>query len=107
MDLRVDKDFALKFRKSEVAEGQKPRKVHYLKAIVMVNNLLNTREILGVHGFTGKPDDNGYLVSPFGDQFIPQQVSPRSYRDLYTIYMNDPGNLNYARTVSLALEYNF
>lgn len=107
MDLRMAKDFALKFRKAELAEGQKPRKVHYLKGIVMVNNLLNTREILGVHGFTGMPDDNGYLVSPFGQQFVPQQIDPVSYDNLYRIYMNNPGNLNYARTISLAIEYNF
>ncbi len=108
-DLRVDKDFALKFgkRNKEAIEGVKPRRPHYLKAIVMINNALNTREILGVHGFTGRTDDNGYLVSSFGQQFIPQQVNPQSYIDLYKIYQNDPSRLNYARTIGLSLEFNF
>jgi hypothetical protein len=108
-DLRVDKDFALKFgkRNKEAIEGVKPKRPHYLKAIVMINNLLNTREVLGVHGFTGRTDDNGYLVSAFGQQFIPQQVNPQSYIDLYKIYQNDPARLNYARTVALSLEFNF
>lgn len=108
MDLRLDKDFALKFgRTTDATEGKKPKRVNYVKGIVMINNLLNTREVLGVHGFTGRTDDNGYLVSSFGQQFVPQQINPQSYNDLYTIYMNDPGKLNYARTISLALEFNF
>ncbi|GAA4463210.1 hypothetical protein GCM10023093_11190 [Nemorincola caseinilytica] len=108
MDLRLDKDFALKFgRKGDAAEGKMPKRVKYVKGIVMINNLLNTREVLGVHGFTGRTDDNGYLVSSFGQQFVPQQISPQSYNDLYTIYMNNPAFLNYARTVSLAVEFNF
>lgn len=108
-DLRIDKDFALKFgkRNKEVVEGVKPKRPNYLKAILMINNLLNTREVLGVHGYTGRTDDNGYLVSPFGQQFVPQQVDPRSYTDLYTIFMNNPGFLNYARTVGFSLEFNF
>jgi hypothetical protein len=108
-DMRVDKDFALKFgkRNKDAIEGVKPKRPTYLKAIVMVNNLFNTREILGVHGFTGRTDDNGYLVSTFGQQFVPQQVNPQSYIDLYNIYQNAPGFLNFARTASFALEFNF
>ncbi len=108
-DMRVDKDFLLSFgkkHKNEI-EGVRPKRPKYLKAILMVNNLLNTREILGVHGFTGRTDDNGYLVSTFGAQFIPNQVNPQSFIDLYKIYQNNPGFLNYARTVSLSLSFNF
>ncbi len=108
-DVRVDKDFALKFgkRNKEAIEGVKPKRPNYVKAIVMINNLFNTREIMGVHGFTGRTDDNGYLVSSFGQQFVPQQINPQSYIDLYKIYQNNPGFLNYARTVNFSLEFNF
>jgi len=108
-DMRVDKDFALKFgkRNKDAIEGVKPKRPNYLKAIVMVNNLFNTREILGVHGFTGRTDDNGYLVSTFGAQYVPQQINPQSYIDLYKIYQNNPGFLNYARTIALSVEFNF
>jgi hypothetical protein len=108
-DMRVDKDFALKFgkRNKDAVEGVKPRRPMYLKAIVTVNNLFNTREVLGVHGFTGRTDDNGYLVSTFGSQYVPQQVNPQSYTDLYTIYQNNPGFLNYHRTMNLSVEFNF
>ena len=109
MDMRIDKDFALHFgkRNKDVIEGVKPKRMNYIKAIILVNNLLNTREILGVNGYTGRPDDNGYLTSTFGQQYVPQQINPQSYIDLYKIYMNNPGNYNYARTINFALEFNF
>jgi hypothetical protein len=108
-DLRIDKDFALSFgkRKKDAIDGVKPKRPKYIKAILLVNNLLNTREVLGVYGFTGRAGDNGYLTSTYGKQFVPAQVSPISYTALYTIYMNDPGQYNYARTINFALEFNF
>jgi hypothetical protein len=109
MDLRIDKDFALAFGKKhkDVPEGIKPKKPLAIKAIIQVNNLLNTRDILAVYGYTGKPDDNGYLTSSYGKQFVPQQINPSSYSTLYSIYINNPYNLNYARTISFALQFNF
>ncbi len=109
IDLRVDKDFALAFgkKRKDVSEGVKVKKPLYIKALISVNNLLNTRDILGVYGYTGKPDDNGYLSSAYGKQFVPQQINPASYSTLYSIYINNPYNLNYARTISFALQFNF
>jgi Carboxypeptidase regulatory-like domain/TonB-dependent Receptor Plug Domain len=109
LDMRIDKDFALQFgpKKKDAPEGIKPKRPLSLKAILQVNNLLNTRDILSVYGYTGKPNDNGYLASPYGQQFVPQQVNPSSYTTLYTISENSPYNYNYARTISFALEFNF
>lgn len=108
-DMRIDKDFALAWgnRGKNLPEGVKPRHNYYIKAIVMVNNLFNTREILSVYGYTGRPDDNGYLTSALGQTYVPQQINPQSYTDLYTIYMRDPARLNYARTINFSLEFNF
>jgi len=90
-----------------VPDGVKAKKIKKVSAFVYVNNLLNTREILGVYGYTGRPDDNGYLSSSYGKQFVPQQIDPQAYSDLYRILYNSPGNLNYARTINFGLEYNF
>ena len=108
-DLRIDKDFALNFgkRNKDVPQGVKPKRPLFLKAILQVNNLLNTRDVLGVYNYTGKADDNGYLTSSFGKQAVPQQINPQSYTDIYRIYNNDPGHYNYARTISIAVEFNF
>jgi hypothetical protein len=78
-----------------------------VKGVIFINNLFNNREILGVYGYTGKPDDDGYLSSAFGQQFVPQQIDPKSFNDLYRIYANDPNRLNYARTINFSLEFNF
>jgi len=109
VDLKVDKDFALAFgnRRKDAPAGVKAKKPLYIKAVVSVNNLLNTRDILHVYGYTGKPNDNGYLSSSYGQQYVPQQLSPSSYATLYNIYINNPGNYNYARTINFALQFNF
>ncbi len=109
VDMRIDKDFALRnMRKlGDAPAGVKPKRPLFLKAILQVNNLLNTRDVLDVYGYTGRPDDNGYLTSSYGQQFVPQQVNPQSYSDMYRISNNSPGNYNYARTMSIALEFNF
>jgi hypothetical protein len=109
LDLRVDKDFAinnLKRQKNSTA-GIKPKRPLFIRGVLQVNNLLNTRDVLSVYGYTGKPNDNGYLSSPYGQQYVPQQISPSSYATLYQIAYDNPANLNYARTISLALEFNF
>jgi hypothetical protein len=109
VDMRIDKDFALAWGNSKkcAPDGVKPRHNYYIKAILMVNNLFNTKEVLSVYGYTGRPDDNGYLTSALGQTYVPQQVNAQSYTDLYTIYMRDPARLNYARTVNVSLEFNF
>ncbi len=109
VDLRLDKDFAVDFggKHKSGPDGVKAKHPRYIKGILQVNNLLQTRDILHVYGFTGKPDDNGYLTSSYGQQTIPAQTDPQSYIDLYRISRNSPGNINYARTISLALEFNF
>lgn len=110
VDARINKDFAFSFgRKSKDAsvEGVKPGRKQSLSVYVYVQNLLNTREVMGVYGYTGRADDNGFLSSPYGRATIPQQINPLSYVDLYKINMNNPGFLNYARTINLGVEYNF
>ncbi len=109
MDMKINKDFAFDFGKKnkDIPAGLKARRVQKVAAYIYVQNLLNTREILGVYGYTGRPDDNGFLSSAYGAQAIPNQVSPQSYQDIYSINKNDPNNLNYARTINFGLEYNF
>jgi len=110
-DMRINKDFSLEFGKKnkDLPDQVKDRKVYKLSAFMYIQNLLNTREVLGVYGYTGKADDDGYLSSPFGRQAIPNQVNPKSYVDLYRIANNgnSSGFLNYARTINLGVEFNF
>jgi long-subunit fatty acid transport protein len=38
---------------------------------------------------------------------INQQVSPQSYRDLYTVNMTTPYNYSNPRTIRLGVQFNF
>lgn len=107
LDMRVDKDFELSFGKKKVQEGAKPKQPLVLNAYVMVMNLLNTRDILNVNGYTGRPDDDGYLTSPQGIQQTNNQSNPISYIDLYTISQLNPSNVNMPRRINLGLQLNF
>ena len=111
MDLKINKDFEYKpGRKNKDANASvtiKPRRTQKLSTFIFVQNLLNTREILSVYGYTGRPDDDGFLSSSYGAQKIPQQVNPQSFVDLYKISNADPNKLNYARTINFGIEYNF
>jgi len=107
LDMRLDKDFKLAFGKNKVQEGAKPKEPLILNAYVMVMNLLNTRDVLNVDGYTGRPDDDGYLTSPQGIQQTNNQTDPISYIDLYSISQMDPRNVNMPRRINLGLQLNF
>ena len=109
VDLKLSKDFTLSIAHKAAGANtaaMKPAKIHKISAYLYIQNLLQTRDVLGVYGYTGKADDNGYLASPYGKAAIPVQINPQSYVDLYNI-ATKYGNLNYARTMNLGVSYNF
>lgn len=105
IDMKVDKDFKINFGKQK--EGAKPRRDYYLNAYVLINNLLNRRDVLQVDGYTGRPDDDGYLNSPQGIQFTNNQLNPQSYMDLYTANLMNPGRYNLPRRINIGVGFNF
>lgn len=109
MNLKVDKDFALSFnnKKGDEAAATAKRKPYYINAYVMINNLLNTRDVLGVYSYTGRADDDGYLTSAQGISATAQQVNAKSFTDLYSVSMQNPGYLNNPRRIILGLQFNF
>jgi hypothetical protein len=58
LDLRVNKQFRL-----AAGEGKKPL---FCDVYLRVQNLLDTRNIIGVYAASGSPEDPGYLASSFG-----------------------------------------
>ena len=107
-DLRFDKQFDIYLsKKNPEADGMRERKSLGMMAFVYISNLLNTRDVLGVYRYTGRPDDNGYLVSANGQQAASTQYNPQSYYDLYTIDNQNPGYLNNPRRINIGLQFNF
>ena len=108
IDFRLDKDFKLQFGKKDKETTRTGRGL-YLNAYVLINNLLNTRDILGVDGYTGRPDDDGYLAHPQGVQNVNLQYNQQSYVDLYSSNLIGIGSarLNLPRRINLGLNLNF
>ena len=103
-DLRVDKDIYFNLRKPQ--EGKEGRQA-YLNIYLQVLNLLNTRNVINVYSYTGNPDDDGYLSAPEWQRQINNQLDPQSYRDLYGVYVDNPGNYSRPREIRLGLMFNF
>lgn len=105
VDVRVDKTFALNFGKKADNVGRPSRLG--LTAFVYVQNLFNTREILGVHGYTGRPDDDGWMSSPQGQLDASTKTDPTSYTQLYLLTTQNSDFLANPRRVNLGLSLNF
>ena len=70
-------------------------------------NLFNTKNVTNVYPATGSPTDDGYLSAPEYQNQISQQVSEESYRDLYTVWIQNPYNYSSPRQIRLGLMFNF
>ena len=87
--------------------GKKKSKPATINVYFEILNLLNTQNVLGVYPATGSPTDDGYLTAPEYQNQISQQASPESYRDYYSIWVNNPYNYATPRQTRLGLMFNF
>jgi hypothetical protein len=102
VDLNIDRNFNLQFGK----DGEK-KKTANLNVYLWITNLLNTENIRGVHRFTGIAEDDGYLASAQAQQIIEQQNDPTSFRNYYSMFVNDPNRLGQPRQIRLGVRFDF
>ncbi len=102
IDARVDKDFNLKTSGREGKEREM-----YLNVYLRINNVLDSKNIMGVYAATGNPDDDGFLAAAEFQNQINTQLDPQSYRDLYAIRVNSPFNYSLPRMIRLGVSFNF
>ncbi len=108
--LRVDKSFSLgKYGAMKDKEGNtiKAGKPIFLNVYSNVQNLFNTRNTIGVYRYTGVGDDDGYLTSPQGVQFLQSKQFQESYTDLYNTSMLNPGRFNNPRRINIGFLLEF
>jgi len=98
--MQVDRNFMLKF-------GSKKQKSAALNVYLLVNNLFNTKNILGVYRATGNPDDDGFLSDSQFQTIIASQISEASFREYYALRMNNPFNYSLPRTIRLGVKLDF
>ena len=98
IDMTLDKAFMIKVGKRNTM----------LDVFCSVYNLLNMKNITGVFGVTGDPDDNGYLTDPETQTLIQQQLDEESYRWYYMMSLNN-STYYYStpRRVEIGVSYQF
>lgn len=98
-DMQIDRDIPLTFGGKD---GDKAKSAD-LNVYLLVTNVFNTENIVGVYRYTGSPDNDGYLAQ-LTDR---TQTDPDAYRDLYRIKNNAPGNFGAPRTIRLGVRLSF
>ncbi|MFW6019112.1 MAG: TonB-dependent receptor domain-containing protein [Bacteroidales bacterium] len=96
IDARIDKNIVLNKEKKR-----------FLNVYLQVLNVLNSQNVLNVYNATGNPDDDGFLTAPEFQQQIQSQNDPESFRELYSLRMNDPYNYSRPRRIRLGVSFNF
>ena len=103
-DIQLYRDIPLTFGADEGAD--KAKKAN-LNVFLLITNAFNTKNILGVYRATGSPTDDGYLAAPQYQPNISAQVDPQSFRELYALKVDNPGNFSAPRTIRLGLRFDF
>ena len=103
-DLNINKSFDVGLTKGD---DMHKGKVLSLEAFMYVQNLFNTKDILGVYGYTGSPNDDGYLTSAQGINNTNQQVDQQAYKDMYGLSTQAIGLLNNPRRINFGIRMNF
>ena len=101
-DMQIDKNIILKFGK-----GEEKKKSANLNVYLLVNNVLNTRNITNVYRATGNPDDDGYLNAATYQAGIQSQNDEASFRYLYALLANNPYNFGMPRTIRIGAKLDF
>src|SRR5690554_38056 len=102
VNAQIDKSFELKFGR----EGGEQKQA-FLNVYLLVNNVLNTQNVLSVYRYTDNPDDDGYLNSPDFQPQIEASSDEQSFREMYALKVNNPFNYSTPRTIQLGVRLDF
>lgn len=102
LDMQLDRNFALEFGKND-----DKKKAAYLNVYLRVTNLFNIINTLNVYRATGTALDDGYLLASQNQTSIQNQLDEQSYRDYYTLRVQNPYNLGLPRRWYLGVKFDF
>ena len=88
-------------------KGDDKKKSANLNVYLLVNNVLNTRNIVNVYRATGNPDDDGYLNAAQYQAGIQSQNDEASFRYLYALKADNPYNYGMPRTIRIGAKLDF
>lgn len=105
LDLQLDKTVNLEFNKNEKDANKK--KVAFLNIYLRVTNLFNQYNVLSVYRATGNWNDDGYLQAASSQTSIQNQIDEQSFRDYYSMKIQNPFNISSPRTIRLGIKLDF
>jgi hypothetical protein len=100
-DVQLDRTIALEFGKED------KKKTTFLNVYIRVTNILNHFNVLNVYRATGNWDDDGYLAAAANQTSIQNQLDEQSFRDYYTMKIQNPYNISVPRTIRLGVKFDF
>jgi len=101
LDIQLDRNFDL-----TLGKGDK-KKSTSLQVYLRATNLLNQMNVLNVYRATGSWNDDGYLSSALAVSQIAGQPDPQSFRDYYSMKVQNPYNISQPRTIRLGVKFDF
>jgi len=102
LDLQLDRTFNVSFGKSE-----DKKKVTFLNVYIRVTNLLNQQNLINVYRATGNSNDDGFLAAASSQSSIQSQLDEQSFRDYYTMKVQNAFNVSAPRTIRLGIKFDF
>ena len=78
-----------------------------MNVYVRVTNLFNQFNVLEVYRATGNTNDDGYLAAALNQSSIQNQLDEQSFRDYYTMKIQNPFNVSSPRTIRLGVKFDF
>lgn len=102
LDMQLDRTFDLEFGKED---GKK--KAAFLNVYIRATNLFNQFNVINVYRATGNWDDDGFLAAAQFQQSIQNQLDEQSFRDYYTMKVQNAFNISAPRTIRLGVKFDF
>jgi len=102
LDLQLDKTINLEFKKKD-----DKKKMALLNIYIRATNLFNQFNVLNVYRATGNWDDDGYLQAASTQSSIQNQIDEQSFRDYYSMKIQNPFNISSPRTIRLGIKLDF
>lgn len=103
LDLQLDRTFNVEFGGKDGAK----KKATFVNVYLRVTNLFNHFNVLNVYRATGNWNDDGYLAAEISQTSIQNQLDEQSFRDYYTMKIQNPYNISSPRTIRLGVKFDF
>ncbi len=107
-DIRIDKSWTVNLHGNKKdKDGKAKFKPGYITAYLDVQNIFNFKNIVYVYDYTGSPEDDGYLSTSEGLNFLDQQVYAPAYENYYNMLMQNPYHYSTPARVNLGIQFGF